>query len=95
MHFVHAVTLHVIEISKFGRGHDDIVAEFRSRGARVWVAAPGASGTDALPLPNNIAPIVTPLLAVQSFYRAASALALARGYDPDVPPHLNKVTETV
>ena len=72
-----------------------VAAEFRSRGARVWVAAPGASGTDALPLPNNIAPIVTPLLAVQSFYRAASALALARGYDPDVPPHLNKVTETV
>jgi glutamine---fructose-6-phosphate transaminase (isomerizing) len=72
-----------------------VASEFRNRGARVWVAAPGVSGTDALPLPNNIAPIVTPLLAVQSFYRAASALALARGYDPDVPPHLNKVTETV
>jgi glucosamine--fructose-6-phosphate aminotransferase (isomerizing) len=32
---------------------------------------------------------------VQSFYKAASALSLARGYDPDVPPHLRKVTETV
>jgi glucosamine--fructose-6-phosphate aminotransferase (isomerizing) len=38
---------------------------------------------------------VAPLLAVQSFYRAASALSLARGYDPDVPPHLRKVTETM
>ncbi|HEY9131393.1 MAG TPA: SIS domain-containing protein [Dyella sp.] len=72
-----------------------VADEFRKREARVWVAAPGAGGTDALPLPHDVAPIVTPLLAVQSFYRAASALALARGYDPDVPPHLNKVTETV
>jgi glucosamine--fructose-6-phosphate aminotransferase (isomerizing) len=48
-----------------------------------------------LPLPSGVDSIVTPLLAVQSFYRAASALALARGFDPDVPPHLRKVTETV
>jgi glutamine---fructose-6-phosphate transaminase (isomerizing) len=72
-----------------------VAEEFRARGARVWVAAPGAAGGDALPLPTGIEPIVTPLLAVQSFYRAASALSLARGYDPDLPPHLRKVTETV
>ena len=72
-----------------------VADEFRARGARVFVAAPGAQCADALPLPADLAPIVTPLLAVQSFYRAANALALARGYDPDVPPHLNKVTETV
>jgi glucosamine--fructose-6-phosphate aminotransferase (isomerizing) len=72
-----------------------VADEFRARGARVFVAAPGAQCADALPLPTDLAPIVTPLLAVQSFYRAANALALARGYDPDVPPHLNKVTETV
>ncbi|RDD80654.1 SIS domain-containing protein [Dyella tabacisoli] len=72
-----------------------VADEFRSRGARVWLAAPGAKAADALPLPHNIAPIVTPLLVVQSFYRAASALALTRGYDPDVPPHLRKVTETM
>jgi glutamine---fructose-6-phosphate transaminase (isomerizing) len=72
-----------------------VAEEFRARGARVWIAAPRAEGVDALALPTNIAPIVTPLLAVQSFYRAASALSLARGYDPDVPPHLRKVTETV
>jgi glucosamine--fructose-6-phosphate aminotransferase (isomerizing) len=32
---------------------------------------------------------------IQSFYRMASALALARGHNPDSPPHLNKVTETL
>jgi glucosamine--fructose-6-phosphate aminotransferase (isomerizing) len=72
-----------------------VAAEFRSRGVPVWVAAPGVEGDGALPLPVGVEAIVTPLLAVQSFYRAASALALARGYDPDVPPHLRKVTETV
>jgi glucosamine--fructose-6-phosphate aminotransferase (isomerizing) len=72
-----------------------VAAEFRARGARVWVAAPGASGPDALPLPAGVPAITTPLLAVQSFYRAASALSLARGYDPDLPPHLRKVTETL
>ena len=72
-----------------------LAAEFRARHARVWVAAPGASGPDALPLPAGVPAITAPLLAVQSFYRAASALSLARGYDPDVPPHLRKVTETL
>jgi glucosamine--fructose-6-phosphate aminotransferase (isomerizing) len=40
-------------------------------------------------------PVIEPLLAIQSFYRAANALALARGLDPDRPPHLNKITETL
>jgi glucosamine--fructose-6-phosphate aminotransferase (isomerizing) len=72
-----------------------VANEFRARGARVFIAAPGNHDPDKLPLPEGIAPIVTPLLAVQSFYRAASALSLARGFDPDVPPHLRKVTETM
>ncbi|HEV7776039.1 MAG TPA: SIS domain-containing protein [Luteibacter sp.] len=71
-----------------------VAAEFRARGARVWVAAPGASGEGLLPLVAS-APIAAPLLTIQSFYRATNALALRRGYNPDVPPHLNKVTETV
>jgi glucosamine--fructose-6-phosphate aminotransferase (isomerizing) len=72
-----------------------VATEFRARGARVWVAAPGASGPDALALPAGVPAITTPLLAVQSFYRAAAALSLSRGYDPDMPPHLRKVTETL
>jgi glutamine---fructose-6-phosphate transaminase (isomerizing) len=31
---------------------------------------------------------------VQSFYRLVNALAVRRGFDPDHPPMLNKVTET-
>ncbi|EQD41300.1 hypothetical protein B2A_10744, partial [mine drainage metagenome] len=40
-------------------------------------------------------PVIEPMLLIQSFYRLANALALARGLDPDHPPHLHKVTETV
>ena len=36
-----------------------------------------------------------PIALVQSFYRLANGLAVARGLDPDRPPHLRKVTETV
>jgi glucosamine--fructose-6-phosphate aminotransferase (isomerizing) len=71
-----------------------VAGEFRARGAHVLVAAPGITGRDSLPLARGIAPMVAPLLAVQSFYKAAASLALARGFDPDVPPHLRKVTET-
>lgn len=73
-----------------------LAEQFRQRGAQVLVAAPGSdSASHALALPEGVPAIVTPLLAVQSFYRAAASLSLARGYDPDVPPHLRKVTETV
>jgi glucosamine--fructose-6-phosphate aminotransferase (isomerizing) len=40
-------------------------------------------------------PAIEPMLMIQSFYRMANALSLARGFDPDCPPNLSKVTETV
>jgi glucosamine--fructose-6-phosphate aminotransferase (isomerizing) len=70
-------------------------AEFRARGAKVFVAAPGNPAGSTLPLPERVHPACAPLVQVQSFYRACNALALRRGHDPDLPPHLNKVTETV
>jgi glutamine---fructose-6-phosphate transaminase (isomerizing) len=81
--------------------HDDTLAgiaelaeEFAARGAKVLLA--GAQATGATSLPTVAAhPVIEPLLAIQSFYRLANALALARGLDPDRPPHLHKVTETV
>lgn len=63
------------------------------RGARVFLAGADAAGAVSLP---SIAcpPLLEPILQIQSFYRAAEALAVARGLDPDHPPHLAKVTET-
>ena len=72
-----------------------VAREFRNRGAQVFVAAPGLEGEGTLPVATGLPALCTPLLIIQSFYRAASELALLRGFNPDVPPHLNKVTETV
>lgn len=74
-----------------GEGTRRLAEEFRGRGAQVWLASAGGD----LPLFAAPHPACAPLLAIQSFYRAINALALRRGYNPDLPPHLNKVTETV
>ena len=75
-------------------GIEELAAEFAARGARVLLS--GANARGATTLPSVAAhPVIEPLLAIQSFYRAANALAQARGLDPDRPPHLNKVTETL
>lgn len=72
-----------------------VADEFRRRGAHVWVAAPGDPDGTNLPLGAAMHPVCAPLVAVRQFYRAVNALAVRRGHNPDVPPHLNKVTETV
>ena len=75
-------------------GIQELSAEFASRGARVLIAGAEAAGAIALPTIASH-PVIEPLLTIQSFYRMANELALARGLDPDCPPHLNKVTETI
>jgi glutamine---fructose-6-phosphate transaminase (isomerizing) len=40
-------------------------------------------------------PLLTPVVALHAFYCVAEATARRRGRDPDQPPHLMKVTETL
>lgn len=54
-----------------------------------------APGAIALPVAAGCDPLVAPLLLLQSFYPLADTVARARGRDPDRPPHLSKVTETL
>lgn len=69
----------------------DIAAKFRARGARVWIAG----RNDSLAVAPDLDPACAPLVAVHRCYGAINALAVRRGRDPDAPPHLNKVTETL
>ena len=71
-----------------------LAAELSAQGADVLLAGTHLAHTTELP-PEAAHPVIEPLLFAQSFYRAANALALARGHDPDAPPHLRKVTETL
>ena len=64
--------------------------------ARAQMLLAGLAHPDGCMLPVVSAdPVLQPILMIQSFYRMANALSLARGLDPDRPSHLNKITETV
>jgi glucosamine--fructose-6-phosphate aminotransferase (isomerizing) len=69
-------------------------SELAAQGADVLLAGAAAAGATILPT-QAAHPVIEPLLFAQSFYRMANALSLARGRDPDRPPHLHKVTETL
>ncbi len=74
-------------------GGDDtraLAAELLAEGVPVMLA-----GGDALPLPAPLHPLLDPIAAILAFYPFAEALARARGFDPDRPRGLRKVTETL
>jgi len=72
----------------------ELARKCASFGATVISAGvPDAPGTV---LPTIAAdPLIEPILEIASFYRFVNALALDRGRNPDQPPRLAKVTETV
>lgn len=65
------------------------------QGADVFLTGTNARGAVTLPSVANLHPLVAPLVASVSFYAFAEGLSRRRGFDPDTPPHLRKVTETV
>ena len=75
-------------------GVEEFVREAVSHGAPVFIAGAAVDGSFPLPIPRAHE-LIEPMLQVEALYRAANQLALARGFDPDRPPHLKKVTETV
>ncbi|MBO9623372.1 MAG: SIS domain-containing protein [Sphingomonas sp.] len=75
-------------------GVDELVADVVARGGEVLVSGGHVPGAIQLPHPNAH-PAIEPMLQIQAFYRAANALSLRRGFDPDRPPQLAKVTETL
>ncbi len=75
-------------------GVDALVADALAQGGTVYCA--GTTLPGAVTLPTIAAPaVIQPMLQIQSFYRAVNALSVARGFNPDSPPHLRKVTKTV
>ncbi|HEY1415003.1 MAG TPA: SIS domain-containing protein [Caulobacteraceae bacterium] len=77
------------------QGVEAASATFVRQGAAV-IQVGGGSGAGVLNLPSIKAhPALEPIGQIQSFYRLADALARARGFDPDRPSHLAKVTETI
>ena len=72
-----------------------ILEKFAARGAPMAIAGQALAGSAPLPLENGMHPAVAPIAMTQSFYRLVNALAVERGFDPDNPAMLRKVTETI
>jgi glutamine---fructose-6-phosphate transaminase (isomerizing) len=87
----------LLVFAQHDESHAGVVAlasELAAQGADVLLA--GAEVAHATTLPSQAAhPVIEPILFAHSCYRMVNALALTRGIDPDRPPHLSKVTETV
>ena len=75
---------------------DELARGLVARGVRVITAGPvEGEGLLRLPTADGLHPFAQAIALVQSFYPLADALARARGRDPDHPPNLLKVTETL
>jgi glutamine---fructose-6-phosphate transaminase (isomerizing) len=81
-------------VGKAAAGLEAMIAQFVSLGAQIAVAGGGYAQSIALPLQSGLHAATAPIAIVQSFYALVNALSVRRGYDPDHPPLLNKVTET-
>jgi len=76
-------------------GVEAAVTGFARQGAPV-IQVGGGTTAGVIRLPSAAAhPALEPIGQIQSFYRLADRLARARGFDPDRPSHLAKVTETI
>ena len=82
-------------LDKAAAGLDAIVEQFLGRGARMAVAGRQFGGTVSLGLPDGLSSVTAPIAMAQSFYAMVNAISVGRGYDPDHPPMLQKVTETL
>ena len=64
------------------------------QGGSVLVTGFDSPGCITLPAVSTGHPLTDPLALAVSFYGFVEAFSRSRGYDPDRPPHLNKVTAT-
>jgi glucosamine--fructose-6-phosphate aminotransferase (isomerizing) len=77
---------------------DHCAARLTDAGAKVFVAGAGNGSAQAvarLPVAPSTHPATELLAAMVSCYAAVDRIARARGFDPDTPPLLKKVTETL
>ncbi len=80
-------------------GYDliNVADEFCEIGAKVFVAKSAAlNGVCFEPLETiDTRPELQPILMISAFYKMACQLSILRGFNPDEPPHLQKVTDTL
>lgn len=75
-----------------------LLENLRSKKGHLLVASSEASALELahtpLPLPVKLHPVLDSILLAQAFYPFAAQLSVARGFNPDAPRNLSKVTRT-
>lgn len=66
-----------------------------AQGADVFVTGHDVPGAITLPAVTAPHAAISPLAQIVGWYRCVEDLSRRRGFDPDRPPHLRKITETV
>lgn len=74
-------------------GFNELSREFSQRGAKIYSAG-NIDCAINLGEVENLHPLISPMAQIASFYKMAEKLSIKRGFDPDNPPFLKKVTET-
>lgn len=76
----------------------DLLENLRGKKGHLLVASSEASALELahtpLPLPTKLHPVLDSILLAQAFYPFAAQLSVARGFNPDAPRNLSKVTRT-
>ncbi len=73
----------------------DVADKLVDQGGDVFATSDNTEAATRLPFVSSGHPLTDPLLLVISFYAFIENLARLRGFDPDKPRNLKKVTETV
>jgi glutamine---fructose-6-phosphate transaminase (isomerizing) len=76
-------------------GVAEIADRLASQGANVFTTSDRVKQATALPYVATGHPITDALTLIVTFYAFVEMLSRHRGFDPDHPPHLRKVTETL
>jgi len=71
---------------------DELARDLQQAGDRVFLAGGPQS---SLPWTGDDHPVCDPIVMLVPAYRAIEMAARKLGFDPDNPPHLNKVTQTL
>ncbi|MHB1102265.1 MAG: SIS domain-containing protein [Devosia sp.] len=73
----------------------EITDRLAGQGASAFITSSKGGAATALPFAPAGHPLVDALALIVSFYVFVEVLSRHRGFNPDQPPHLQKVTETI
>jgi glucosamine--fructose-6-phosphate aminotransferase (isomerizing) len=73
----------------------EVAERLAGQGARVFLTSVNATKAKRLPSAAGGHPLTDALALIVTFYAFVEALSRHRGFNPDQPPHLTKVTETI